>query len=300
MSWTQLHSHLPRHRKIRALVKLLGISPVDAIGHVVMIWCEAMDTAPSGDISSWGSPGIAAAAEWDGDPDKFVQALFTAGFVDRVADRLLLHNWCKYNRLEARRRGNKREPMETNSNQREPMVTNGSQSVPREDKRREEERREEKKREELTPLSPQGGSGNQRGPMVTNGSQSAPSSEVEQKIQQIWDHWQSTHSHLSGTKMVKLNAMRRSKIAARLKDGFSAEDLCRAITANAQDQWHSEHKKHEIEYVLRNDAQVVKFMALAPAARKSRDWVEQAPHIECERDERGYLFEVRRGGATNG
>src|SRR5690606_4939994 len=33
---------------------------------------------------------------WDGDPDEFVNALISAGFIDRVDDRLFLHDWEDY------------------------------------------------------------------------------------------------------------------------------------------------------------------------------------------------------------
>lgn len=47
--------------------------------------------------------------------------------------------------------------------------------------------------------------------------------------------------------------------------GYSVADLKRAIDGNADDSWHSERKKHELPYVLRNNGLIDGFIAKAEA-----------------------------------
>jgi len=54
------------------------------------------------------------AAQWDGDPEEFVEALIYGGFIDRDGDELVLHDWYDYagkligKRLEERERSRRR------------------------------------------------------------------------------------------------------------------------------------------------------------------------------------------------
>jgi hypothetical protein len=55
-----------------------------------------------------------------------------------------------------------------------------------------------------------------------------------------------------------LRAVRR-----QLKAKYSVEDLCLAIDGNAQDDWHKERGKHELNYLLRNNGLTDNFIAIA-------------------------------------
>ena len=115
--------------------------------------------------------------------------------------------------------------------------------------------------------------------------------------ERIFAHWQQATGH----DKAKLTTERRRLIERRLKD-YSEQQLCDAISgASITPHNRGENDRHQeylsIELLLRDAEHIERYGATwtRRSARKSRDWVEQAPHIECERDERGYLFEVRRG-----
>jgi hypothetical protein len=58
-----------------------------------MLWLWALDNAPDGDISDFDADEIAEIVSYLGDPEKFVGALKTAGFVDENG---CLHDWDDY------------------------------------------------------------------------------------------------------------------------------------------------------------------------------------------------------------
>ena len=89
-------------------------------------------------------------------------------------------------------------------------------------------------------------------------------------VRQVFDHWVVSRRKALRTnaKAPRLNDVRRKKIRDRLAD-YSAEDLCRAIDGNLSDDWHVERGLVDVELVLRDDAHVDKFMALAPPVRPS-------------------------------
>ena len=98
---------LPNHRKTLALASLLDVNPEPLVGHLVCLWLWSLDNAPDGEIQA--SPRIIAkVAGWRGDHDAFVEALETAGFVERVDDiKYIIHNWDDYaGKLVERRKAN--------------------------------------------------------------------------------------------------------------------------------------------------------------------------------------------------
>ncbi|HBB9211342.1 TPA: hypothetical protein JRS25_004116 [Escherichia coli] len=86
--------------------------------------------------------------------------------------------------------------------------------------------------------------------------------EIDEEI--IFNHWKEVMNHPNA----KFDKKRKQRIKARIKDGFSAGELCRAITGASYDDWimgrssNSTKKYDGIETVLRDVAQVEKFIAL--------------------------------------
>jgi hypothetical protein len=81
----------PDHRKVRALGRALGVDPMQALGHVVALWCRVMKECPSGDIRAWDDHDIADAAHWRGDAKKLVTALRSKPI--RFLERDEVHDW---------------------------------------------------------------------------------------------------------------------------------------------------------------------------------------------------------------
>lgn len=104
MAWIEVHQSLPPHRKIKRLKRTLKIKTAQAVGHVVMLWLWALDNAPEGRLDGLDPEDLAEAAEWQGDPVKFVDALQECGFVDE-GESLLIHDWQEYGgRLQDQRK----------------------------------------------------------------------------------------------------------------------------------------------------------------------------------------------------
>jgi hypothetical protein len=109
MPWIESHAGLVDHPKTVKAAHLLGIEPVQLVGHLHVLWHWALTYAEFGDLSRFDAADIALAAKWPGAPDEFAQALIecgpgdSAGFLERdgvygppddprVGD-LVLHDW---------------------------------------------------------------------------------------------------------------------------------------------------------------------------------------------------------------
>lgn len=97
MAWIEVHQNLSGHRKTRKMAKLLNEKRVHVVGYLVTLWSWALDNAPNGRIDNIGSDVLADAAEYEGNPDEFLEALIDVCFVDRREDSTLwLHDWEEY------------------------------------------------------------------------------------------------------------------------------------------------------------------------------------------------------------
>ncbi|WP_342221058.1 replication protein [Candidatus Fukatsuia endosymbiont of Tuberolachnus salignus] len=99
-----------------------------------------------------------------------------------------------------------------------------------------------KRKEIITPLSPFG----------------------DERVKMVFAFWQKNLVH----PQARLDKKRAKRIQARLKEKFSAEDLCQAITGATYDPWlmgkNPENKRYDgIDTVLRDAAQVERLMGLA-------------------------------------
>ena len=110
MAWLRSHQELARHPKTKRLARQLGISLPQAIGHLHLLWWWCMDYAQDGDISDFDPGDIADACCWEDDADRLLEALVTAGFVDRDGELLHVHDWAENagRIIEARKRNRER------------------------------------------------------------------------------------------------------------------------------------------------------------------------------------------------
>lgn len=101
--------------------------------------------------------------------------------------------------------------------------------------------------------------------------------EVEKNgtIEAVWNHYISTYADRFSegrAKRLKLDsAGRPGKIKARLREGYSQNDLCRAIDGYFESDWHVERGKVELEYILRNQSSVEEGLTKADQAEERRD-----------------------------
>lgn len=100
MAWIELHQSLVTHKKTRRLARALGLGVPDgipqAIGHLCIFWLWCVDSTEDGSLADLDAQDIADAAGWTGDPEKFMEAMVAAEFIDKTEDGLHIHDWYNY------------------------------------------------------------------------------------------------------------------------------------------------------------------------------------------------------------
>jgi hypothetical protein len=82
------------HPKTKELSYTLKIPLPHAIGLLELLWAFVAQQTPQGNVGKWSNAVIAGEAGWDKNPDDFVNALVSIGFLDENPDnRLLVHDW---------------------------------------------------------------------------------------------------------------------------------------------------------------------------------------------------------------
>lgn len=102
MAWVQSHQELANHPKTKRFKRALGVSTPQAIGHLHLLWWWALDYAQDGSLKDFTPDDIAEAAEYEGEGERFLDALIVAGFVD--ADTIAIHDWDDYGNKYLKRR----------------------------------------------------------------------------------------------------------------------------------------------------------------------------------------------------
>lgn len=95
-TWMRVYSHFRGHPKILQLARRLGVSRVQARGHLVTLWTWAWDYATDGDLSDYDPSVIEEAAEWDGPAGVFIAALVEVRLIDEIEGGRMLHDWMDY------------------------------------------------------------------------------------------------------------------------------------------------------------------------------------------------------------
>jgi len=104
MAYVEAHAGLRDHLKTKKVARLLGVPKVQVIGHLLCLWWWCQEYAQDGDLSGFDCADIADAAEWEGEPETFVNALLNcgakggAGFLHHDDDTgaLLVNDWYQY------------------------------------------------------------------------------------------------------------------------------------------------------------------------------------------------------------
>lgn len=99
MAWIRVDQSLRHHRKLIAFGNELGIETAAATGHLVLLWLWCLDNAPTGILKRINGQHIATACAWTGDPNELVNALLSAGFLDKCGRggiSLRIHDWYEY------------------------------------------------------------------------------------------------------------------------------------------------------------------------------------------------------------
>lgn len=155
MAWLEAHQDLRDHPKTKRAARALGISRPQMIGHLLCLWWWCLDYAEDGNLADFDSADIADAAEWEGEPDAFVDALLHCGPADRAGfltngDGLRINDWSQYGGKYVTKRNQGRDRQRTYRERNAEVTRYSSVS----NTTREEESREDKKTEEKTKKEP--------------------------------------------------------------------------------------------------------------------------------------------------
>lgn len=99
MDWVRVDANTPLHPKVGRLARRLGVGRVQALGHVLSLWCWSIQHAAHGQFGELDAEEIAEAGQWDGDPSAFVAGLQASGWLD---EDKALHEWEMYQGKSAR------------------------------------------------------------------------------------------------------------------------------------------------------------------------------------------------------
>lgn len=92
MPWIESHDTIWTHHKTKTLCRLLRISKVQAVGHLISLWHFVLANAwRDADMTKWGDDGIEEASRWEGVPGEMVNGLRESGFLDGC----IAHGWLR-------------------------------------------------------------------------------------------------------------------------------------------------------------------------------------------------------------
>jgi hypothetical protein len=130
MAWIELHQSVRDHRKIIEFASLLEMPEPHVVGHLAYLWLWALDNAPDG-VLPLSKPVIERAAQWQGKPGVFVDALLDCHLLDMAsADRWEIHDWDHYaGKLMDRRAANRERQARHRDKKREEQTDNGDVTV---------------------------------------------------------------------------------------------------------------------------------------------------------------------------
>lgn len=131
MSWIELHSNLPEHRKTIRLKNALRLRGSQTVGHLCLLWLWALDHAQEGRLEQLTPRDLARIADF---PERraaeFVDALLDAGFLDRNDSGLCIHDWEDYaGRLNEIRQKNRERKQKSRARLRDVTVTAAPKNV---------------------------------------------------------------------------------------------------------------------------------------------------------------------------
>lgn len=96
MTWIKSDESLAQHPKVDEVAEKLSIDPAQVIGHLHYLWWWATNYAEDGNLTKYEKRIAKASRVEFIDNDTYVDVLVTAGFLDRVGDTLIIHDWEDY------------------------------------------------------------------------------------------------------------------------------------------------------------------------------------------------------------
>jgi hypothetical protein len=96
MAWIKSEQSLANHPKLKAFARDLGISEVEALGHLHLMWYWVLEYADTGLVTKH-IDFLPEAMKWEKSNNDLIEALIIHGFIDRDDDgSLRIHDWYDY------------------------------------------------------------------------------------------------------------------------------------------------------------------------------------------------------------
>ena len=97
-----------------------------------------------------------------------------------------------------------------------------------------------------------------------------PPTNINTQVREIVDHYRSKHPRRG--RHLKPGHLDWKRIASRIKEGFSVDELKKAIDGNLMDNWHQQHTAgHTVEYIFRSATKVEQFIKLIERMRPQQE-----------------------------
>lgn len=256
LSWYRTDSAYHRHPKMLALKTELKEPLADA--YVSRLWSWTQVYAPSGRFSSAVVAGLESELLWTGIAGVLAAALEKTGWLDRSGDDFEVHDWPDYQNYyvkkskkdaDKKRKRRSRLSARTESGRRADGAAPSGRTAPPTDGRTD---------------------GRYGRTDVTDGQVKKPlSSELDLELVDappltfsvVFDHWRKVMGHPDA----KAVAKRRKAVAARLKEGYTVEQLKAAIdgcskTPHNMGQNDRHERYDDLELICRDGAHVERFL----------------------------------------
>lgn len=290
LPWIAVQKSVVDHPKVIELGETLG-EPL-ALAYLVTLWCRVAEYAPSGRVSGARPRTVLERfANWRGEPGKFAEAAISAGLVDERDGALVVHDWDELQgpHIErAKQDVDRKRKYRANlkKSQRPQTVRGRSADGPAErdetirgtahveERRGEKKRVEEEDQKSLSTSSTGGALAAAAAPQPkpkpppTPQLQLVPPEAQKPKqpsdVEVVFEAWKTTMGHPKA----QLDAKRERAVKARLKDGYSVDDLKQAIkgcslTPHNMGQNERGERYDGLELICRDTEHVDRFMANA-------------------------------------
>lgn len=270
--WIELHDGVREHPKLLKLAKRLGISKAQAIGHVISLWCWTLRMAADGDLRSFDAEDLEIAAEWEGEQGAFTTAALGVKLLDKGRYGFVIHDWGDYSgslkaahRQREWRKNKEKQEKETLPNDDSSICdvtvtsqdsTETSRHADRPTDRPKDQTRPTDQTDRPTPLS-------SKLDLVVPEPEKPDRQSPE--VLAVFAHYRTHHPRAHPRPSSKGPEWRCVK--ARLAEGYSVDDLKRAIDGIHLSPFHRGENERGQKYLglklaLRDGDQVNKFTAI--------------------------------------
>jgi hypothetical protein len=104
--WMKIDTGMVHSVKVAGTAEHLGITRTALIGHLYALWAWAANFAEDGHVGDYKPADLARAAEWGGDVDNFIRALYDYSWVDSCGT---FHEWQEWGGAGVQARAKARE-----------------------------------------------------------------------------------------------------------------------------------------------------------------------------------------------